>query len=130
MTTFKQVVGRLGEDLVGDFYKREGFKIIDKNYLRKWGEIDLIASKDNKIYFIEVKTVTRSYICNPNREFYRPEDNVHLYKAQRLKRTIQTYLLGIREQRTIDWQFDLVTVILNKEDLSLIDLKRLENLIL
>ena len=130
MTTFKKFIGQLGEDLVGDYYKMEGFKIVDKNYLKKWGEIDLTASKDNKIYFIEVKTVTRSYICNENKEYYRAEDNVHLYKAQRLKRTIQTYLLGLRGRRTIDWQFDLVIVILNKEDLSLIDLKRLENLIL
>ncbi len=130
MKTEKQVIGRVGEDLTNDYFLANGFRVIDRNYLKKWGEIDLVACKDGKLYFIEVKTITRRYTSNQNNDNYRAEDNLHLYKAQRLKRTIQTYLLGIKNKRGLQWQFDLVVVVLSKEDLELISIKRHENIIL
>ena len=130
MKTIKQLIGKQGEDLASELYTREGYTVRDRNYLKKWGEIDLIVAKEGRLFFVEVKTVTRSYICNTTHLFYRAEENVHLYKAQRLKRTIQTYLLGLRNKRGLEWQFDLVVVVLNKEDLTLQSIERLENLIL
>ena len=38
---------------------KRGFKIIERNYLKKWGEIDIVAVKNRKYYFVEVKTVSR-----------------------------------------------------------------------
>jgi putative endonuclease len=95
---------------------KQGFTVIERNYTKKWGEIDIIAQKDNKIHFIEVKSVSRTVLDNVSRETdkddYRPEDNMHPWKLKRLSRTIQTYIL----QKKLDdkeWQVDLLVVYLN-----------------
>ena len=43
--TEKQKVGRIGEDIACKFLMKHGFEVADRNYLRKWGEIDIIAKK-------------------------------------------------------------------------------------
>ncbi len=53
--TEKRILGDLGEDLACKFLLKKDFVIIERNYLRKWGEIDIIAKKNAKIHFIEVK---------------------------------------------------------------------------
>ena len=40
---------------------KHSFKILDRNYRKKWGEIDIVAKKDNILHFIEVKTIQCSY---------------------------------------------------------------------
>ena len=57
--TEKRRVGDMGESLAADWLKRQGFKILDRNYLTKFGEIDIVGKKDGKIVFFEVKTVTQ-----------------------------------------------------------------------
>lgn len=48
-------VGRAAEDVAAKYLKRLGYKLIDRNWRTRWCEIDLIVSKDNVIYFVEVK---------------------------------------------------------------------------
>ena len=57
--TGKQKTGATGESIAEEFLQRKGYKIIEKNYRRKWGEIDIIAEKGNEVRFIEVKAVSR-----------------------------------------------------------------------
>lgn len=129
MKTQRQVIGKIGEDIVIDHYNKENYSLVERNYLRKWGEIDLILQRNKKMYFVEVKTITRSYTCNINSSLnYRAVDNMHFYKGQRLKRAIQSFLANLK--REVEWQFDVITVILAKEDLELIKIERLENVIL
>ncbi len=133
MKTYKQQVGKIGQNIAGDYLRRHKYIVIRRNYLRKWGEIDLIAQKNSTIYFFEVKTVTRCYICNDQKSInsYRAEDNMHLYKTERLKKTIQSYLAETKtDKREIEWKFDVIVIILDKKDLSLIKLDHLENIIL
>ncbi|MSR87899.1 MAG: hypothetical protein EXS69_01895 [Candidatus Zambryskibacteria bacterium] len=105
--TEKRKIGDIGENIACDFLKKRGFEIVERNYLRKWGEIDIIAKKADIIRFIEVKTVT--HVTSG----YRPEDNVHHWKLKRLGRTIQTYLL--HKKLDCEWQLDLVTVKMNMD---------------
>ena len=51
-------IGNLGEEFAKDFYLKKGYDFIDKNWQKKYGEIDLICQKDNEIVFVEVKTRT------------------------------------------------------------------------
>jgi len=67
--TRKQIIGDLGESLVCRYLENKGYSIIDRNYWKPWGEIDIIAKKnrffskkEEKLCFIEVKTVTRENI--------------------------------------------------------------------
>jgi len=48
--------GALGEKVAADYLKKNGYKILEKNYKTKLGEIDLIAGKGEIIAFVEVKT--------------------------------------------------------------------------
>lgn len=58
--------GKLGENIAKDFLKKKGFKILDTNfYYSRFGEIDIIASKSNVIYFVEVKYRTKDTFGMP-----------------------------------------------------------------
>jgi putative endonuclease len=111
--TARRQLGDLGEDVACDFLKNRGFEIIERNYLRKWGELDIIARKNNIVHFVEVKSVsqeTPSIVSQETR--YRPEENMHPRKINRLTRAIQTYLMEKRINE--DWQLDLVTIKIDK----------------
>lgn len=124
--TEKRRLGDIGENIACDFLKNRGFEIIEKNYLRKWGEIDIVARKDGMIRFVEVKSV--SVFSLPDRDVahvtlrhaqgkqgaYRAEDNMHPWKLKRLSRVMQTYLLD--KKIDSDWQLDLITVKICERD--------------
>lgn len=115
-TSEKQKVGKLGEDIACKFLEKHGFTITDQNYTKKWGEIDIIANKEGKIYFFEVKSVScvtlPDFSKNDNLTNKRPEDNLHPWKLKRLSKTIQTYLIQKRIGNT-PWQFDVLIVYLD-----------------
>lgn len=56
-TSKTQKIGEIGEKIAEMFLVKHGFTIIDRNFTHKLGEIDIIAKKNNKIFFFEVKTV-------------------------------------------------------------------------
>ena len=95
---------------------KHNFLILDRNYTKKWGEIDIIAEKDNKLYFVEVKSVSKSSLESVTREtldYYKPEDNMHPWKMKRILRTIQTYFIDKKIGDEKEWQFDLLVVFLD-----------------
>lgn len=114
--TDKQKVGEIGENVSCRFLMKRGFEIVERNYWKKWGEIDVIARKDGVLRFIEVKTVSCVTLNNVPYETktdeYRPEDNLHPWKLKRLARTIQTYLLENGDDN-IEWQFDVIAIYLD-----------------
>jgi len=115
--TEKRRLGDIGENIACDFLKGKDFEIIERNYLRKWGEIDIIAKKSGMIHFIEVKSARLSdWDGQVSRvtDNYRPEDNMHPWKLKRLARTMQTYLLD--KKLDCDWQLDLVTVKIDQQN--------------
>lgn len=107
-------IGNLGEDIACRFLMKRGFKLITRNYLRKYGEIDIVVEKETKIHFVEVKTVSRSYVSHETWGDHRPEENVHHNKIQRMRRVIQVYLSEQVSPET-EWFFDIVTVLLDRE---------------
>lgn len=133
--TEKRKIGDLGENIACRFLMKRGFEIIEQNYNKKWGEIDIIANKNTKIHFIEVKSVTRENIkfVSPETDNYRPEDNLHPWKLKRLSRVIQTYLLDYKGNYKVtyetEWQFDVIIVYLNIKNREA-KINYLENIIL
>ena len=103
---------------------KRGFEIIEQNYNKKWGEIDIISKKGEKLHFIEVKSVTRDSLdhVSPETDAYRPEDNLHPWKLKRLSRVIQTYLIDYNRKGGVsyetDWQFDVIVVYLDLKGLQ------------
>lgn len=134
-TSSSQKIGQIGENVASKYLVKHGFSIVDRNYTRKWGEIDIIAKKNNKIHFVEVKskTVEPTYFINKKWDEeevkgIRPEENVHYWKIKKLRRIIETYLISQRVG-SISWQFDIAIIYLNIEK-KLAKVKVMENIIL
>lgn len=104
--TQKQLIGNLGEDIACKFLMKHGYKILDRNYWKKWGEVDIVAEKNKVLHFIEVKSVSRV-------TEYDPEENIHPRKRKRLSRAIQTYLLEKKVSDETEWQIDSLAVFLD-----------------
>ncbi len=108
----KNKIGAYGEIIAKRYLKKKGFKIIEDNYAKKWGEIDIIASFEDKIFFLEVKTVSyetkkdlHTAIVN---NYWRPEEKVTNKKIRKLHRTINSWL--IENNYTGLWQLDVIAV--------------------
>ncbi len=105
-------IGAWGEEIAAGAIIRRGMTILETNYLKKWGEIDIVAREKDILHFVEVKTV--SYETKPrlqwaiSHETWRPEDNVHRAKLLRLSRTIATWIAEHRY--TGNWQIDVAVV--------------------
>ncbi len=138
--TEKQKIGWVGEDIAVKYLKGRGFLIVGRNYLKRYGEIDIIAQKGKITHFIEVKTVSREnkavFIGDAYQnvthetDTYRPEDNIHAYKLKRLARTIQAYILEkFHDNNEPDWEFDVITIQLDNQARQA-QVKFIENLIL
>ena len=114
-TSETQKTGEIGENVAVKFLMKHSFAILDRNYTKKWGEIDIVAEKDDKLYFIEVKSVSRETLSSVTHETldqYNPEENMHPWKLKRMARTIQTYLLS-KNLDEKEWQVDLLVVFLD-----------------
>lgn len=104
--TAKRKTGDIGEEITAKYLANKGFTVVERNYLRPWGEIDIIAQKDNLLHFVEVKTVTRE---SPD---FSPADNMHSDKKERQRKIVETYLSEKRWGG--DWQVDLTLVYLDE----------------
>ena len=109
----RKSVGRDGEDIACQFLMRNGYKILERNYRKKWGEIDIIAEKGGSVRFVEVKTVSREILPDGSREMdYRPEELVHESKLRKVARTAALYMEEKGDGR--EYQVDVVGVIMNQ----------------
>lgn len=107
------ITGAIGEKMVANHLKRKGFIHLESNFRAKTGEIDLILTKNSKIHFIEVKTVSREIrdgvVEDVSRGTHRPEDNVHRDKLRKIFNTVQIW---ISKNRYVgEWQLDVASVI-------------------
>ncbi len=107
-----KVIGNQGELLTAHYLKIQGFTIIEMNYRKPWGEIDVIVKKNEIIHFVEVKTVsygTRHALHQSVlRGTYRPEENVHEYKLKKLTRAIETWIS--EKKWSGEWVIDVAAV--------------------
>lgn len=123
----KQIsIGEIGENEAVKYLKKKGYQIINRNYQnqrgKRVGEIDVIAQKGEKLFFVEVKTRVLK-----NSKVVLPEENITREKLFKLQRIAQNY---IRENDFWDkeYQFDAISVILGDEDNAVLDLKHLESI--
>ncbi|MFA5001085.1 MAG: YraN family protein [Candidatus Paceibacterota bacterium] len=135
--TQKQIIGQKGEDEAVKYLKAKGFRILDRNYRKPWGELDIVAQKGSALYFVEVKTVTRPGLgaelpkfgsSAPKLDFYEPEDNIHPWKIKRLSRAIQTYLLEKKINDEAEWQVDAISVYLEEGSGQVLKIDYLEDI--
>lgn len=105
--------GKEGETTAEDFLVKQGWKVLARNYRKKWGEIDIVAkAPDKTLVFVEVKTLRQS--GNPASDLLIPEDNLTQAKLSKLKRICQGFANERKElvHETRGWRIDLVAVLL------------------
>jgi len=109
----KTKVGKLGEDIACEYLKKKGFTLIDRNYRRPWGEIDIIAKDSTEaLVFVEVKIIRLFDDSQIN-----PEDNLTHSKLEKLQRTAALYA-GYNEKLVNDevgWRIDLVAITIPRD---------------
>jgi len=101
----KLEVGKTGEEIATKFLKSRGFQILARNFRTNFGELDIVAQKENKISFVEVKTrigLTKG----------KPYEAVNKGKLNRLKKAVNYYLLN-NNCKDVKLSFDVVSIVLN-----------------
>ncbi len=114
-TSKNQQTGELGEKIATIFLVKHGFTILERNYTKKVGEIDIIAKKDGIIHFIEVKTLYEYFV--PRETLMNPFENVTPFKMKKISRTIAWYLVERRISCETPWNIDIIAVIVSRETL-------------
>lgn len=95
-------IGKRGEDLAAAWLQRHGYTILERNWRRPCGELDVIAERDGELIGVEVKT--RSSVA-----MGEPEEAVTSAKQRKLLLTMQTYLMEAgAEQRP--YRLDVLAV--------------------
>jgi len=126
----KNKIGAYGEIIAKNYLIKKGFKIIEVNYAKKWGEIDIVSYFNKKIIFIEVKTVSyetkNKLFMTLSDNCWRPEENVTYKKIKRLHRTINSWLTENNYSGL--WQLDVIAVrIVTREKYATV--KHIDNII-
>ena len=106
--TKKSEIGKLGEELAVQYLLGKRYKIIERNFWKPWGELDIVSKdKDGTLAFVEVKTL-KDYPGG----FLEPEDNLTRAKLKKLERTASLYA-GARQDLIDDlkgWRIDLIAI--------------------
>ena len=110
----KAAIGAKGEHIAAIYLEKKGYKIIERNYRFKLAEIDLIASIENFIVFVEVK-------ARSSNKFGHPEEAVNAKKARKVIEGAEHYLEAINWKGNI--RFDIIAVKLGQE----IDIQHFED---
>ena len=107
MVMDKKELGIRGEEIAAAYLKQNGYKILERNYHNKLGEIDIIAEDGPVLCFIEVKT-------RADEQRGLPEEAVGKVKQRKISQVVLSYLKmrGIHEG---DFRFDVAAIILNEQ---------------
>jgi len=104
--TWKKQIGDYGEKLAMQYLVNHGYNILDTHFSGRFGEIDIIASKEGKIHFVEVKTRTHN-------DSGFPEEALTKSKIVKLFKTARRYIY-VKRIESDNYQLDLVAIELNK----------------
>lgn len=123
-------VGDLGEQIAARYLHENGFTVLETNYWRKWGELDIVGKKNEIVHFVEVKTVsyeTRDELAYAvTHETWRPEEQVHQFKLHQIHKALETWIMDHNYEG--EWQIDVIAVrIVPRETYATV--KHIENVI-
>jgi putative endonuclease len=101
-------IGRLGETLAFEYLVRQRYVIVERNYRKQCGEVDIIARDGETLVFVEVKT-------RQSTAFGTPFEAVDARKQRQLSRIAQEYIQS-RRLGEAPARFDVIAVRLNRDN--------------
>lgn len=100
--------GNLAEDRACDFLLNNGYLIVERNYYSRFGEIDVIASKDEALHFIEVKS---------GLDYELAIQNITPTKISRLIKTANVYM----KKNKLDVDFMLDALVVTPKNIEIVE---------
>lgn len=102
MTDARKKLGAWGERVAAEQLRAGGYDILARNWRCAYGEIDIVARRDDQLVFVEVKT-------RRGRGHGTPEEAVTPHKARKLFELAQWYCVE-EDLDDVDWRVDLMAV--------------------
>ena len=100
--TKRKEIGAIGEKLATDYLKKRGYKIIQRNFRCRDGEIHIIVQKGECLVFVEVRTKRST-------AFGTPEESIGSFKKEKLISLANAYLQSC-DNVPLSWRIDVVAV--------------------
>ncbi|KKQ37877.1 MAG: hypothetical protein US53_C0007G0016 [Candidatus Woesebacteria bacterium GW2011_GWA1_37_7] len=102
-------IGRAGEDYSVKFLKKQGYKILSRNFRTSIGEIDIIAFDKDTLVFVEVKM--RSTI-----KYGFPEEAVTTRKLRTIKRVADVFIKKHKYGK-VKYRIDVMSILINNRNI-------------
>lgn len=122
------ITGEIGEKLAADYLKKQGYKVLSRNFRTKFGELDIICKKGRVLVFVEVKAIMIGDLrfAISHLLFFSPEQHFTKQKITRLKRAIEIFLIKNKLSSETEQRLDLIALELDVNS-KLKDLRHYEN---
>ena len=105
-------LGIAGEDFAYQYLKKQGLKLIKKNFACKSGEIDLIMEDKDELVFVEVR-------LRNNKNYVTAEESITIYKQRRIINTAHYYLQIQKFNPLPPCRFDVIALSRHNDDYDL-----------
>lgn len=103
-------IGNIGEDMAVDFLSNINYEILDRNFLKPYGEIDIVAKDKDYIVFVEVK-------ARKNTNHGYPREFVNKNKIKKLQEVAQIYLIE-NNLLNVPFRFDVIEIIFSENKIE------------
>ena len=108
MKTIQQQTGKSGEDLAAGFLKKNGYKIITRNYRYRKSELDIVCRKKNTVIVVEVKSIKTL-------DYGYPEERIASKKQRQIIKATYAFLNSYKKYGGKELRFDVITVNMGSE---------------
>ncbi len=99
---YKKEIGKKAEDIAVKYLEQKGFKILERNYRKRFGEIDIICEKEGGIIFVEVRSLKSDFLRNP-------AESINFKKCEKIKKLAEEYIFS-RNLNPEFVRFDVIAI--------------------
>lgn len=103
--TYQKKIGDIGEKIAEDYLVKKGYQVLDRKFITRFGELDLVTLDRDCVVFIEVKTRT-------SMTFGTPEESITPAKLERLEKAGLLWLQA-NPSSPDDWRIDAIAILLD-----------------
>ena len=113
----RHILGKTGENEAVKYLEKQGYTIIERNFLCRQGEIDIIAMGEDYLVFVEIKSRT-------SKEFGLPSESVTQRKIKHMLKAIQYYLYK-RHLENANIRIDVIEVYVHENEYKINHIKQI-----
>ena len=113
----KKEIGNMGEYIASKYLENLKYEIIKRNYYTRFGEIDIIAKKENEIIFVEVKT-------RCNNLFGSPAESINNTKKKHIYKSAKYFLYKTKQEKSFT-RVDVIEIYIIDKEIRIKHLKQI-----